>query len=316
MKQDVRQVHKTKPTRSQIAGRWLLGWTLFIGLGAVAGASGMLLDPSGKAMGMDAMLPYFQVMPLAEYLYQDFLFPGIALLIVNGLTNLTAAVLLLLKKKSGIVLGGVFGITLMLWICIQFVIFPLNFMSTIYFVFGFCQAVTGYMTWVFVKQETFCVDISDYPNIGTNSKRLVVFFSRMGYVKKQAYEAANQTGAEVYEIKAAERTEGTLGFWWCGRFAMHRWAMPIEPVAVDLSAYDHVTICTPIWVFSLASPVREFCRQAAGKIKAADYVLVHHTRGNYASVAAEMDRLLGITHTSCVNVRCRVGTFEVCHDET
>lgn len=117
--------------RSQVAGRWLLFWTLFIGIGAVAGASGMLLDPSGKAMGMDAMLPYFQVMPLAECLYQDFLFPGIALLIVNGLTNLTAAVLLLLKKKIGVVLGGVFGITLMLWICIQFVIFPLNFMSTI-----------------------------------------------------------------------------------------------------------------------------------------------------------------------------------------
>ena len=42
---------KNKHTRSQIAGRWLLGWTLFIGIGAVAGASGMLLDPSGKAMG-------------------------------------------------------------------------------------------------------------------------------------------------------------------------------------------------------------------------------------------------------------------------
>ncbi|MGM9615122.1 MAG: hypothetical protein ACI3W7_06335 [Oscillospiraceae bacterium] len=312
MKQDVRQIPKTKHTRSQIAGRWLLGWTLFIGLGAVAGASGMLLDPSGKALGMDAMLPYFQVMPLAEYLYQDFLFPGIALLIVNGLTNLTAAVLLLLKKKSGVILGGVFGITLMLWICIQFVIFPLNFMSTIYFVFGFCQAVTGYMTWVFAKQEAFRVAMVDYPNIGTNSSRLVVFFSRMGYVKKQAYEAANRTGAEVYEIKATERTEGTLGFWWCGRFAMHRWAMPIEPVAVNLTAYDHVTICTPIWVFSLASPVREFCRQAAGKIKAADYVLVHHTRGHYASVAAEMDGLLGITHRSCVNVCCRKGVFSSC----
>ena len=260
MKQDETQVRKTKHTRSQIAGRWLLFWTLFIGLGAVAGASGMLLDPSGKAMGMDAMLPFFQVLPLAEYLYQDFMFPGIALLIVNGLTNLTAAVLLLLKRKSGVILGGVFGITLMLWICIQFVIFPLNFMSTSYFIFGFCQAVTGYMTWVFGKQEAFGVTILDYPNIGTDSRRLVVFFSRMGYVKKQAYEAANRTGAQVYEIKAAERTEGTAGFWWCGRFAMHRWSMPIEPLTVDPGAYDHVTICSPIWVFSLASPVREFCR--------------------------------------------------------
>ncbi|MGM9548443.1 MAG: hypothetical protein ACI3V5_01155 [Faecousia sp.] len=301
-----------KHIRSQIAGRWLLFWTLFIGIGAVAGASGMLLDPSGKAMGMDAMLPYFQVLPLAEYLYQDYIFPGIALLIVNGLTNLTAAVLLLLKKKSGVVLGGVFGITLMLWICIQFVIFPMNFMSTSYFIFGFCQAVTGYMTWVFARQEAFRVDRSDYPNIGTDSTRLVVFFSRMGYVKKQACEAANRTGAEVYEIKAAERTEGTAGFWWCGRFAMHRWAMPIEPLALDLNTYDHVTICTPIWVFSLASPVREFCRQAAGKVKSVDYVLVHHTRGDYRSVAAEMDRLLGITHTSSVNERCRMGAFEIC----
>lgn len=298
--------------RSQIAGRWLLGWTLFIGTGAVAGASGMLLDPSGKAMGMDAMLPYFQVLPLAEYLYQDYIFPGIALLIVNGLTNLTAAVLLLLKKKIGIVLGGLFGVTLMLCICIQFAIFPMNFMSTSYFIFGFCQAITGYMTWVFARQEAFHVDASDYPRIGTDSTRLVVYFSRMGYVKKQACEAANRTGAQVYEIKAAERTEGTMGFWWCGRFAMHRWAMPIQSISLDLTSYDHVTICTPIWVFSLASPVREFCKQAAGKIKSVDYVLVHHTRGQYKSVAAEMDGLLGITHTSGVSVRCRMGTLKVC----
>ena len=298
--------------RSQTAGRWLLFWTLFIGFGAVAGACGMLMDPSGRAMGMDAMLPYFQVMPLAKYLYQDYVFPGIALLIVNGLTNLTAAVLLLKKKRIGVVLGGVFGVTLMLWICIQFVIFPLNFMSTIYFVFGLCQAVTGYMTWVFCRQEAFRAELSYYPNIGTDGTRLVVFFSRMGYVRKQAYEAANRTGAQVYEIRAAERTAGTAGFWWCGRFAMHRWAMPIEPIPVDLTAYEHVTICTPIWVFSLASPVRAFCRQAAGQVREADYILVHHTKGRYASVAAEMDRLLGVTHTSCVDVRCRMGVFGIC----
>lgn len=48
----------------------------------------MLLDPSGRAMGMDAMLPYFQVLPFADVLFQDLTFSGIALLIVNGLTNL------------------------------------------------------------------------------------------------------------------------------------------------------------------------------------------------------------------------------------
>lgn len=144
-------------------------------------------------------------------------------------------------------LGGIFGVTLMLWICIQFYIFPLNFMSTIYFLFGLCQAATGYAAWIFLQQESFRVDPADYPHIGADPRRLVVCFSRMGYVRKQALAEADRTGAAVYEIRAAERTAGTLGFWWCGRYGMHRWPMPIEPVTLDLAAYDHVTICAPIW---------------------------------------------------------------------
>ena len=303
---------KNHHSRSWVTGGILLFWTIFIGLGAVGGAAMMLYDPTGKAMGMDALLPRFQVLPFAEVLFQNYIFSGFALLIVNGLSNLTAAALLLAKNKSGVILGGVFGVTLMLWICIQFVIFPLNFMSTSYFVFGFCQAITGYMTWIFAKQEDFSVDPADYPNIGKDDACLVVYFSRMGYVKKLALEAANCTGAQVYEIKATERTQGTLGFWWCGRFAMHRWQMPIQWVDLDLTAYDHVTICTPIWVFSLAAPVRSFCAQASGKIKEADYILVHHTKGTYKNAAREMDALLGLTHTRSTSVRCHTGKFEIC----
>lgn len=84
----------------------------------------MLLDPSGRALGMDAMLPYFQVLPFADVLFRDLTFSGWALLIVNGLTNLTAAGLLLAEKRAGVTLGGLFGVTLMLWICIQFYMFP------------------------------------------------------------------------------------------------------------------------------------------------------------------------------------------------
>ena len=303
---------KNHHSRSWVTGGILLFWTIFIGLGAVGGAAMMLYDPTGKAMGMDALLPCFQVLPFAEVLFQNYIFSGFALLIVNGLPNLTAAALLLAKKKSGVILGGVFGVTLMLWICIQFVIFPLNFMSTSYFVFGFCQAITGYMTWIFAKQEDFSVDPADYPNIGKDDACLVVYFSRMGYVKKLALETANRTGAQVYEIKATERTQRNLGFWWCGRFAMHRWQMPIQRVDLDLTVYDHVTICTPIWVFSLAAPVRSFCAQASGKIKEADYILVHHTKGTYKNAAREMDALLGLTHTRSTSVRCHTGKFEIC----
>ena len=296
-------------SRYQTARRILIFWTLFIGISAVAGAAAMLLDPSGKSMGMDAMLPYFQVLPFANRVFQDFVFSGWALLIVNGLTNLTAAGLLLAKKPSGDVLGGIFGVTLMLWILIQFVIFPFNFMSTAYFLFGLAQALTGYAAWVFRQQESFRADRADYPNIGTNPRRVVVFFSRMGYARKLAYEEANRTGAAVYEVRSTERTAGTLGLWWCGRYGMHRWAMPIERISIDLTAYEHVTICTPIWVFALAAPMRAFCRQSAGKIQSADYILVHHQNARYESVADELDAILGITRTSLRSIRCRMGRY-------
>ena len=138
---------ETNTVRYNTARKSLIFWTLFIGIGAVAGGLSMIIDPSGKALHMDAMLPFFQKLPFADVLFQNYLFSGIALLIVNGLTNLTAAILLLRKKKLGVILGGIFGITLMLWICTQFYMFPLNFMSTAFFIFGFCQTVTGYVAW-------------------------------------------------------------------------------------------------------------------------------------------------------------------------
>lgn len=299
-----------EPTRKA-----LIGWTLFIGIGAVAGAACMLIDPTGRTLGMDAMLPFFQVLPFADVLFRSFTFSGIALLLVNGLPNLLAAGLLLRRQPSGVVLGGTLGITLMLWICIQFYMFPPNFMSTAYFVFGLIQALTGYAAWVFFRQERFAAQSPGYTCAADDRSHLVVYFSRMGYVRHVACEIASRTGAQMYEIKATQPTAGTLGFWWCGRFAMHRWAMPIEPVNIDLSAYRRITICTPIWVFGLCGPVRAFCQQAAGKVNQVDYALVHHTKGAYAHVAAEMDALLGTRHTACHSICCRKGKMQLCPRE-
>lgn len=96
---------------------------------------------------------------------------------------------------------------------------------------------------------------------------------------------------------------------------MHKWCMPIEPVDVDLSAFSHVTICTPIWVFSVAAPVRSFCTRSTGKIKEVDYILVHHQNSVYENAANEMDELLKIKRTSLCSVRCREGRYRVILDE-
>ena len=188
-------------SRFQTARKLLIFWTFFIGLGAVAGAAAMLIDPSGRALGMDAMLPFFQVLPFAGVLFQNFIFSGWALLIVNGLSNLTAACLLLAKKKAGVVLGGVFGVTLMLWICIQFYTFPLNFMSTLYFLFGLCQAATGYAAWIFLQQESFRVDPADYPHIGADPCRLVV--SSPAWATSESRPSPRPTGPAQPSMRSA-----------------------------------------------------------------------------------------------------------------
>lgn len=127
-------------------------------------------------------------------------------------------------------------------------------MSTSYFLFGLAQAATGWAAVVFQRQEAFAAKTQTYANLGTNPAHLVVYFSRMGYVRGKALAEADRTGADVYEIRSTEHTHGTLGFWWCGRYAMHRWDIPIETPSIDLSAYAHVTICAPIWAFALAAP--------------------------------------------------------------
>ena len=299
------------PSRYQTARKWLLFWCLFIGVGAVAGATGMFVAPDGSALGMQALLPYFQVLPLSGLLYQNFLFPGIALLCINGLPNLVAAWLLWKNKRAGVLAGGIFGVTLMLWICIQFVIFPFNFMSTLYFIFGLLQAVTGYAAWVFCKQETFVVHKEDYSHIGTDPRVLVVYFSRLGYTRKAAYEAAEQTGGSLYQIVAAERTQGTAGFWWCGRFGMHRWAMPIEDVTLDWASYEKVILCAPIWVFTLCGPMRSFCRQARGHIRRADYIITHFQGFSYQNAFREMDDLLQLEHENAYSLSCRTGRYKI-----
>lgn len=298
-----------KTSRYEKARIILIVQTLFIGIGALVGSTAMLIDPSGKILGMNEMLPYFEKLPFAEVLFKDYVFSGISLLIVNGLTNLVAAFLLIRRKKLGITLGMLFGVTLMLWICIQFYMWGGQLLSVLYFIFGLLQLIVGYAASVFYKQESFCFDESKYTRIGENKDRLVVCFSRMGYTKKAAYERADEIGADIYEIKAAERTGGTIGFWWCGRFGLLRREMPIELPKKDFSRYKYITIVSPIWVFGLSAPVRAFCEMYEDRVLNAEYIFVHYTRGRYKNAADEADRLLGTRASSVTNICCRQGSF-------
>lgn len=100
--------------RYKRAKKILMFWCIFIGICAVYGSVCMFIDPTGGLLNMQELLPYFEVLPFSDILFKNYIFSGISLLIVNGISNLTASYLLFKDKKIGIILGTVFGFTLML----------------------------------------------------------------------------------------------------------------------------------------------------------------------------------------------------------
>jgi hypothetical protein len=123
--------------------KWLVFWTLFIGIGALWGTFMMWYDPTGKTWGMQEILPALRVLPFADFFFKDFRWAGAALLLVNGIPQIITAILLFKQNKFATHAAMICGIFLILWITLQFIIFPLNLLSSIYFLFGLIEFFTA-----------------------------------------------------------------------------------------------------------------------------------------------------------------------------
>lgn len=73
--------------RASILIRLLAAWLVFLALGGLYGGLSMLLDPTGRLLQMDAVLP--------QLLVPDFRLPGLFLVVVMGLVPLVLAYALL-----------------------------------------------------------------------------------------------------------------------------------------------------------------------------------------------------------------------------
>ena len=116
--------------------------TLFVGIGAVAGAVMMWIDPSGVSWGGEPLLVMLRdKMPWPDVFFKDFIPSGFALLFVNGITQLVAAYLLFKKNRLAPYAVLACGIILMLWIVLEWWVWGFNALSNIYFVLGLVEAV-------------------------------------------------------------------------------------------------------------------------------------------------------------------------------
>ncbi len=118
--------------------------TLFIAVGAVGGAVMMWMDPSGVSWGGEPMLDILRAkMPWPDIFFKDFVPSGFALLAVNGLTQLLAALMLFKKHRWAYCACLACGIILMLWIVLEWWVWGFVALSNIYFVLGLVEAVAA-----------------------------------------------------------------------------------------------------------------------------------------------------------------------------
>ena len=118
--------------------------TLFIAIGAVAGAVMMWIDPTGAMWGGEPLLELLRAkMPWPDVFFRNFIPSGFVLLALNGLPQFAAACLLFKKRPLAQWTVLACGIILMLWIVLEWWVWGFNIMSNIYFVLGLVEAVAA-----------------------------------------------------------------------------------------------------------------------------------------------------------------------------
>lgn len=126
--------------------RLLLFLSAFIGVGAYWGALMMFIDPTGAVWGMDPLLPIMQAnLPFVDIFFRDFLWSGIALLLVNGVSNTIAWYALIKNRPRALTLQLICGLLLAAWLGVQWVIFEVNALTTLYTFIAMLQILLATM---------------------------------------------------------------------------------------------------------------------------------------------------------------------------
>lgn len=90
------------------------------------------------------------------------------------------------------------------------------------------------------------------------SRTLVAFHSRSGYTRRVALFIARRLGADVEEIRIVQPLDGVLGYAMCAVEAMAGLTPALRRGRPSLAGIDLVVVGTPVWFWSLASPVRSW----------------------------------------------------------
>ena len=138
-------------------------------------------------------------------------------------------------------------------------------------------------------------------------KTLVVYYSRKGNTEKIALAKAKELEADFLAIDTIENVAGYNGIKNCAKFTFSKKDMILFPYDTDVSSYEKVIICSPIWFSGLSAPMKAFIKKEKHNISKAEYIFVHALQTNVNAVAAATDRILRLKNDKYTSIQCVYG---------
>lgn len=92
----------------------------------------------------------------------------------------------------------------------------------------------------------------DRPNV------LVVYYSRTGHTRRVAEAVAKALHADVEELHDRVDRRGIVGYLRSGAEAAFGVSTELEPPKRDPHDYDVVVVGSPVWNFSISTPIRTY----------------------------------------------------------
>jgi menaquinone-dependent protoporphyrinogen IX oxidase len=123
-------------------------------------------------------------------------------------------------------------------------------------------------------------------------KILVVFYSRSGTTRKVAEALAAELKCNAEEIVAAKSRAGFVGIMRSLIESMLRRSAQIATARLNPSSYDLVVIGTPVWAWSVSSPIRAYLIDNNKNFPEVAFFCTLQHRGDEATFA-QMQALAG-----------------------
>jgi flavodoxin len=137
-----------------------------------------------------------------------------------------------------------------------------------------------------------------------NKKILVVYYSRTNTTRKVAIDISQHISCDLEEINDTKDRSGVIGYLTATKDAVKKNNTIIRPIERDISSYDLIIIGTPIWAWTISTPIRTFINEYKDKIKEFSLFATMGGKGDVETFS-EIEKIIGKKSIKTLGVKTK-----------